>query len=317
MSTDTTPAVTWDRVTKDYRKGRDTVRALHDMSLRVDRGRLFGLLGPNGAGKSTSLEIAVGLRRATTGTVRCLGLDPAADRDQVTRRVGIQPQEVRLFEFLSVRELLDTWASFHEAPLSVDDLVEELAMGSYADRRVRTLSGGQRQRLHIALAMVGRPELLVLDEPSAGLDPQVRRDLWDLLRRTREAGTSVIVSTHSMEEAEELCDEVAIVDAGRCVAHGTPTGLIADSGAANRIAFSVTPESREVVEQKAAALGAVSSMAGRVVLETTDSDRAIAQLAGVGGVRDLSVERPSLRDVYFAQTGKTYDHTDDTTGAAR
>ncbi len=295
-------------VSKNYQVRRASVRGLRGMTLQVPAGSIFGLLGPNGAGKTTSLEIAMGMRFADSGRVRTLGLDPVTSRDQLRAVACIQPQEVQLFEFLTVREILRTWASFYPRPLDVDEVIAELSMDSFCERRVTKLSGGQRQRLNVALALVGDPRLLILDEPSTGLDPVARQDLWAFLERTRDRGVSIILSTHLMDEAERVCDRVAIIDVGRCVIEGHPADLIRDLGGDRRLSFRY-PGGLEVLRKHdLPRVGRVERGVepDELVLHATDTDAALFALTRIPGVHDISVRTRQLSDVYFRHTGKNW-----------
>jgi ABC-2 type transport system ATP-binding protein len=200
-------------------------RAVDGLDLRAERGRITAILGPNGAGKTTTVEICAGLRTADAGSVRVLGLDPAVDSAVLRTRVGVMLQDGGLPTGARALALLHQVARFYATPHDVDALAARLGITSYARTTVRRLSGGQRQRLSLALALVGRPELVFLDEPTAGLDPQARLAVWDLVREARDAGTSVVLTTHAMDEAERLADQVAILAHGRLVARGTPVEL--------------------------------------------------------------------------------------------
>lgn len=295
-------------VDKRYRGRGSSVTALDGLSLKIPAGTVFGLLGPNGAGKTSALEIAMGMRLADAGHVRTLGLDPVRDRHELTLRAAIQPQEVELFEFLTVRETLTTWASFYPSPLAVDDVLAELDMLDYRSRQVTKLSGGQRQRLNVALALIGDPRLLVLDEPSTGLDPVGRTRMWELLERTRDRGVSIILSTHLMEEAERVCDTVAIVDSGRCVVAGSPAGLVGDLGGERRVSFRFTGGAAGLDPLALAHVGRQMPGPGRdvVYLFTTDTDAALYALTRLDGAHDISVTTQRLADVYVHHTGKAW-----------
>jgi ABC-2 type transport system ATP-binding protein len=204
--------------------------AVDHLDLSAAAGRVTAILGPNGAGKTTTVEICEGLRTADAGTVRVLGRDPGTDGDELRSRVGVMLQDGGLPTGARALALLRQVAQFYAHPHDVDQLAERLGITAYAGTTVRRLSGGQRQRLALALALVGRPELLFLDEPTSGLDPQSRHAVWALVREARDAGTSVVLTTHAMDEAERLADHVAILSAGRLVASGTPVELTTASG---------------------------------------------------------------------------------------
>jgi ABC-2 type transport system ATP-binding protein len=209
----------------DLHKNYGNRVAVDGVSFVVERGEIFGILGTNGAGKTTTVECLQGLRRADGGTISVLGLDPATDRAELTRRVGVQLQESRLPDKLKVREALELFASFYPEHADIDGLLATLGLTEHAGKAFGRLSGGQKQRVSIALALVGNPEIAILDELTTGLDPHARRDTWSLIERVRDRGVTVLLVTHFMDEAERLCDRVAIFDAGRVVATGTPDEL--------------------------------------------------------------------------------------------
>ena len=214
----------------DLRKRYGSRVAVDGVSFTVERGEIFGILGTNGAGKTTTVECLQGLRQADAGRISLLGLDPASDRAALTRRVGVQLQESQLPAKLRVREALELFASFYPEPADVDVLLDQLDLRDHARAYFGKLSGGQKQRVSIALALVGNPELAILDELTTGLDPHARRETWQLVEGVRATGVTVLLVTHFMDEAERLCDRVAIFDAGRVVATGTPAELRAAAG---------------------------------------------------------------------------------------
>ncbi|GAA4423352.1 hypothetical protein GCM10023169_18830 [Georgenia halophila] len=201
--------------------------AVADVSLAIQRGEIFGILGPNGAGKTTTVELLAGLRQADGGTVRILGTDPQADPAAVRHRVGVQLQESRLPPKIRAREALELYASFYPDPKDPGELLDMLGLTEKAETAFKDLSGGQQQRLSIALALVGNPEIAILDELTTGLDPQARRDTWSLIEHVRDSGVTIVLVTHFMDEAERLADRLAIIDAGRVVAEGAPADLVA------------------------------------------------------------------------------------------
>lgn len=218
------------------------VRAVNGLSLDVIRGECFGLLGPNGAGKTTTVEILEGLLQPDAGDVEVLGLRWATDGHELRQRLGIQLQETQLADKLSVFETVRLFRSFYERGHDVDDVIRLVELESKRTSWVSKLSGGQKQRLAIACALVGEPDLLFLDEPTTGLDPQARRQLWELLQEFRRQGRTILLTTHYMEEAEILCDRVAVVDKGVIIAQGTPRELIASIGEARVVTHYGTLE---------------------------------------------------------------------------
>jgi len=211
--------------------------AVDDVSLSVADGEIFGILGPNGAGKTTTVECVIGLRTADAGTIRVLGLDPVRDQDELHQVVGAQLQASALPAKLRVGEIIDLYRSFYTEPADADELVEALGLDAKMGAYYRSLSGGQRQRLAVVLALIGRPKIAVLDEMTTGLDPEARRDTWELIEGVRDRGVTIILVTHFMEEAERLCDRVALIDRGRIVALDTPARLAAQAKGTKQVRF--------------------------------------------------------------------------------
>ncbi|HKE82071.1 MAG TPA: ABC transporter ATP-binding protein [Solirubrobacteraceae bacterium] len=279
---------------------------IEDVSFAVDEGEIFGVLGPNGAGKTTTVECIEGLRTADGGTIRVLGLDPARDGAQLREVVGAQLQESQLPEKLEVGEALALYRSFYRAPAEVAELVDALGLGPVLSRRFGKLSGGEKQRLSIALALIGNPRIAVLDELTTGLDPAARRDTWALIEDVRARGVTIILVTHFMEEAERLCDRVAVIDAGRIVAVDTPDALAAGAQTGQRIRF----RTRTAVDERALeALPAVTSVAHNgEQMDITGADDALAEVAAFLAregivVEQLRVDQASLEDAFVALTG--------------
>ncbi|GAA0290481.1 ABC transporter ATP-binding protein [Kineococcus aurantiacus] len=296
---------------RDLRKAyRGGPAVLDGLSFRAARGRVTALLGPNGAGKTTTVGICEGLHRADSGTVRVLGLDPVADAARLRPRVGVMLQDGGLPTGVGALEALRHVASLHTHPLDLGALSERLGLGSFARTRVRRLSGGQRQRLAMACALVGRPELVFLDEPSAGLDPQARLAVWDVVREVRDAGVAVVLTTHLMEEAERLADDVVVVDHGRVVATGSPEELT--RGPAS-LSFRSRPGLPTDSLARALPVGAeVSELdAGRYVVTGVDVDpRVVATVTNWCASHDVLAEgvgpvRRTLEDVFLDLTGRT------------
>lgn len=224
---------------RNLRKSYDgKVEAVRGLDLDVQEGECFGLLGPNGAGKTTTIEILEGLLAPTSGSVSILGLSWGKNEHQLRETLGISLQETRLSEKLSVRETIELFASFYRHPRSSNEVLELLELGEKADSWVGKLSGGQRQRLAVATALVANPKILFLDEPTTGLDPQSRRKLWDIISNFQHAGGTVLLTTHYMDEAERLCDRIAIIDHGQVIAAGSPSELIDRLGGHHVVEFS-------------------------------------------------------------------------------
>jgi ABC-2 type transport system ATP-binding protein len=291
---------------RSLRKTYGEVVAVDDVSFEVGAGEIFGILGPNGAGKTTTVECISGLRAPDAGAVRVLGLDPQRDREELRQILGVQLQESQLPAKIQVREALELYASFYRDPVDVGELLARWELGDKAGARFGKLSGGQKQRLAVALAMVGGPRVVVLDELTTGLDPHARRTAWDMVERVRAAGVTVLLVTHFMEEAERLCDRVAIIDAGRVVAVDTPAGLAARGPAAGqRMRFR---PSETVDEAALLALPEVRSVERHgAYLEVTGSSEVISAVTAYLARRqiiaaELRVEQSSLDDAFIALT---------------
>jgi ABC-2 type transport system ATP-binding protein len=237
----TDPAAT-SLLLRGLRKAFADVVAVDGLDLEVMRGECFGLLGPNGAGKTTTIEICEGLTKPDSGTVELLGMNWARDESKLRQRIGIQLQETQFPEKLTVEETLRLFRSFFKQGISVEDSIRSAQLEEKRSSRVGGLSGGQKQRLAMACALVGDPELLFLDEPTTGLDPQARRHLWDLVDGLKQQGRTIILTTHYMDEAERLCDRVAIMDHGHIISLGTPQQLIASIGGEHIVEFATTGE---------------------------------------------------------------------------
>src|SRR5271163_4372476 len=230
----------------DLRKTYDgKVEAVRGLSLRIEGGECFGLLGPNGAGKTTTIEILEGLLAPTSGEVRILGHTWAENERQLREWIGISLQETRLSEKLNVRETIELFASFYSEPRPASDVLEDLELTEKSDALVGKLSGGQKQRLAVATALVANPKILFLDEPTTGLDPQSRRQLWDIIRQFQKRNGTVLLTTHYMDEAERLCDRIAIIDHGQIIAAGTPAELIERLTGHHVVEFAVSGHSAE------------------------------------------------------------------------
>ncbi len=281
--------------------------AVEDVSFSVAEGQIFGLLGPNGAGKTTTVECAVGLRRADSGQVRILGLDPARDRERLRFAVGVQLQSSALPAKLKVGELLDLYQSFYPEPADPAELAQRLGLADKRDDYYRSLSGGQKQRLSIALALIGQPKAAVLDEMTTGLDPRARRDTWDLIEQVRDGGVTILLVTHYMEEAGRLCDRVALVDRGRVVAAGTPQELAQQADATKQVRFVPSKPFDDRLLTGLAEVSGVEHHGRRVqVSGTGDLASAVIQALTAAGVTAHDVEFPSatLEDAFIKLTGR-------------
>jgi ABC-2 type transport system ATP-binding protein len=295
------------------RKAYGDVVAVDGLDLIVGTGECFGLLGPNGAGKTTTIEICEGLTEPDAGIVEVLGQSWDAGERDLRERLGIQLQETQLAEKLTVDETVRLFRSFYKRGRHVDDVIDVVQLGEKRGSRVGKLSGGQKQRLALACAIVGDPDLLFLDEPTTGLDPQSRRQLWDLIVELRASGRSIVLTTHYMDEAERLCDRVAIVDHGKVIALGSPRELIASLGAEHVVEFTTLgaePGSLEIGGLRA--LDGVTSAReheGRWTLEVTELARAVPALLAELRARNLTLgelatHSATLEDVFVSLTGR-------------
>ena len=295
----------------DLVKAYGSRRAVDGLHLTVPRGAVLALLGPNGAGKTTTIEICEGFRRADSGTVRVLGLDPVADGARLRPSVGVMLQEgVGGYSAASAIELLRLFAAYAAQPHDPDSLLDSVGLTEVAGTPVKRLSGGQQQRLSLAMALVGRPELVFLDEPTAGMDPQARRATWDFIRKLRADGVSVVLTTHFLDEAEQLADTVVVMDAGRAVAAGSPAELTR-AGAEGQIRFHAPPGLRldSLLAALPAGTHAVEEAAGRYLVTGDVDPQLLATLtawcAGQGVLAEnLAVERRTLEDVFLELTGR-------------
>ncbi|WP_328942456.1 ABC transporter ATP-binding protein [Streptomyces sp. NBC_00250] len=281
-------------------------KVVDGVSFEVAEGEVFGILGPNGAGKTTTVECVEGLRTPDEGRVRVCGYDPATSRQEITRVLGVQLQESELQPKLTVREALDLYASFYERPADRHALAERLGLLPHLRTRFGKLSGGQKQRLFIALALLGDPRVVVLDELTTGLDPRARREVWELVESIRDSGVTVLLVTHFMEEAQRLCDRIAVLDRGRIAALDTPEGLIGRSAAAKEISFAAdTPLDPAELRALPGAVS-VTTADGRTLVGGTDETvSAFVSLLARHGVtaRQLRVTDATLDDAYLDLTG--------------
>jgi ABC-2 type transport system ATP-binding protein len=274
---------------RDLHKRYGDHDAVRGLDFEVAPGEVFGLLGPNGAGKTTTVEILEGYRTRTSGIVSVLGHDPQQRSHELRERMGIVLQSTGMYRHIAVREAVAHWARFYPAPRDVDEVLELAGLTEKADAFARTLSGGQSRRLDFALALVGDPELIFLDEPTTGFDPAARRAAWDVVRSLQDLGKTVLLTTHYLDEAQALCDRVAIVKEGRFVAEGPPASLGAGSA---RYRVTWRDEAGEIVTR-----------------ETEDPTALLHQLTSAAlargeSLRDLSVTRPTLEDVYLELTAE-------------
>jgi ABC-2 type transport system ATP-binding protein len=292
---------------RNLHKRYDDNVAVDDVSLTVQEGEIFGILGPNGAGKTTTVECIEGLRTPDRGEITVLGLDPLRDHAELTRRLGVQLQAGQLPDRLQVAEALELYSSFYPEPADWRALLDGLGLADKARTSYAKLSGGQKQRLSIALALIGSPRVAILDELTTGLDPQARRDTWDLIEDVRSRGVTIVLVTHFMEEAERLCDRLALIDAGRVVMVDTPTGLTERARIGQRIRFR---PSRPMDDSLLTSLPDVSGVTRRGELVIVNgNDNALNAVTTVLArnqivAEQLRVEQASLEDAFVQLTGK-------------
>ena len=298
-------------VVRGLRKSYGDVVAVDGLDLDVGAQECFGLLGPNGAGKTTTIEICEGLLDRDSGDVEMLGRTWERDAKALRQRIGISLQETQLSDKLTVRETLALFRSFYEHPHDVSHVLAQVQLEEKANARISTLSGGQKQRLAVACALIGDPELLFLDEPTTGLDPQSRRQMWDLIDKFRAAGHSIVLTTHYMDEAERLCDRIAIVDHGKVIARGTPAELIASLGAEQMIEFASAGTTPFDLAELRALDGIIDARldAGTYSLQASKLHLAVPALLAFLAARgapltELKTHSATLEDVFVSLTGR-------------
>jgi ABC-2 type transport system ATP-binding protein len=291
------------------RKRYGSTLAVNDVSFDVLEGEIFGLIGPNGAGKTTTMECVEGVRTPDAGTISVLGLDPIKDVYQLQHRVGVQLQQAHLQKRIKVREAVELWATLYRTSVDPSRLLEQLGLADKREAWFMTLSGGQKQRLFIALALINDPEVVFLDELTTGLDPQARHAIWDLVRGIRARGKTIFLTTHLMEEAERLCDRVAIIDHGRIVDIHTPAGLIRRHCPRRSVVLTTDDETAEV---RLSALEGVEVTRGQNGVLTVNGDAAdlmtgVIQCLADHRIRvtDFQTVVPTLEDVFLKLTGHT------------
>lgn len=290
------------------------VIAADGVDLRVHAGEIVGIVGPNGAGKTTTIEMMEGLRRPDTGSCTVCGFDTVKQNRRVREQIGVSLQQANMPADVTVGELLRLYASIYDDPMPVGDLLHRFGLTDKANTTTRRLSGGQRQRVALALAIIGRPKVIFLDEPTTGLDPQARRDLWDMIAWLKGDGRAIVLSTHYMDEVERLCDRTIVLDGGRVVAEGTPRNLVAAHGPESVI--EIEPVAAQAAQFDAAALALLPAVTGiklgenRVLLYTSDVARSLMAVAEHVQQRnvplgDLRTRSATMDDVFIALTGRS------------
>ncbi len=292
-------------------KSYGPVQAVRGISFEARPGEIFGILGPNGAGKTTTIECVIGLRPADSGEIHLAGLDARKFPRQVKQRIGVALQATMLPDKITPREALRLFASFYRDHDDIDDLIERFSLGEKIDAKFETLSGGQKQRVAVALAVINKPSVLFLDEPTAGLDPQARRELHEVIRQTRQRGHTVVLTTHYIEEAQLLCDRIAVVDHGQVIARGTPAELIASAKSPPHITFTSTRPADAGRLKSLAAAASVKIDGTSATVHTAAPTQTIIDLVKLlesepgNELIDLQIHKPSLEDVFIELTGRS------------
>jgi ABC-2 type transport system ATP-binding protein len=284
-------------------------KAVEDLSFKVQEGEIFGMLGPNGAGKSTAIEVLVGIKDRNGGEVKVMGMDPSHKGKEIRKRIGVQLQTVHLFPRLTVKEILKLFASFYKNPVNINEVIESIGLEEKKNSRLNRLSGGQLQRVSVAIAVVSNGDVIFLDEPTAGLDPQSRRNLWDIITNLKKKGKTIYFTTHFMDEAQKLCDRVAVVDYGKIIALGSPQELIKQYFEESALEF-VQPELQNHEEIKnLEGVTRVRMDEERITVYSKDITQSIKSLLNLANERnikidDLKIRQATLEDVFLKLTGR-------------
>lgn len=292
-------------LTKRY----DDLVAVNDVSFNIEKGEIFGLLGPNGAGKTTTVEMIEGLRKPDGGTIRVCGIDVSKKLDGVKEIIGVQLQSTTIYDKIRVGESIDLFGGYYKRSLPPTEILDKVFLSDKRGSLVEALSGGQRQRLAIALAMVNDPEILFLDEPTTGLDPQARRNVWDIIERLKERGKTIVLTTHYMEEAERLCDRVGIMDIGRIIALDTPKELIAKQNLESAVELVTPNGSAGGILQKLPQVNKITYKGNTTIAHTKEASSVLIELVrmfeGNGiSLENISVRKATLEDVFLELTGR-------------
>jgi ABC-2 type transport system ATP-binding protein len=295
-----------DNLTKRY---GDLV-AVNGISFSIGKGEIFGLLGPNGAGKTTTVEMIEGLRKPDDGSIEICGINALKKPGNIKEIIGAQLQSTTIYDQIRVKEVIDLFGNYYKKSIPSSKLLEEVSLTDKKNAFYRTLSGGQKQRVAMALAIVNDPEVLFLDEPTTGLDPQARRNVWSIIENLRKRGKTIILTTHYMEEAEQLCQRVGIIDHGEIIALDTPRNLIANTGLKSTIEFSVSQEDSEKILQGLKGIGKVTKQSdNKFILNTKESSKALKELTRFSdknniNMDNISVRKATLEDVFLSLTGR-------------
>jgi ABC-2 type transport system ATP-binding protein len=297
-------------IVKNLTKRYGQLIAVNDVSFSIEKGEIFGLLGPNGAGKTTTVEMIEGLRKPDSGSIEVSGIDAFKEPGRIKEIIGVQLQSTTLYDKIRVKEVIELFGGYYQKSLPTNQILREVSLTDKEGSFVSTLSGGLKQRLAMALALVNDPEVLFLDEPTTGLDPQARRNVWDIVEDLKKRGKTIILTTHYMEEAEQLCQRVGIIDQGKIIAMDSPSNLIVNSGLASTVEFSCAPEEQDKMLQKLAGIGNISRQDNnRFVIHTKESSRVLQEIARISTENDLNLKKITVReatleDVFLSLTGK-------------
>ncbi len=291
-------------------KSYGELTAVNEVTFHVNTGEVFGLLGPNGAGKTTTIEMLVGLRKPDQGTAILSGYDVRMQLNQVKEVIGIQLQSTSLFELLTVQEIMEMYASFYPRSISIPDTIEDMLLTDKKNTRIKALSGGQKQRLAIALAIIHDPNIIFLDEPTTGLDPQARRTLWDIIENLKARGKTIVLSTHYMDEAHILCDRIGIMDQGDLIALDTPSNLVKKLQSESAIEFSLAQSANTTFLEQLQGVKQVTQRGEKYVLYTDNIQTSLIDLVQQAqrlhiNLEDLQTRTATLEDVFIHMTGRS------------
>jgi ABC-2 type transport system ATP-binding protein len=283
--------------------------AVNDVSFNIKKGEIFGLLGPNGAGKTTTVEVIEGLRKPDSGAIRVCGIEVSRRLDRVKEIIGVQLQSTTIYDKIRVGEAIDLFGGYYQKPLRTTEVLDKVSLSDKRGSFVEALSGGQRQRLAIALAMVNDPEILFLDEPTTGLDPQARRNVWDIIARLKERGKTIVLTTHYMEEAERLCDRVGIMDLGRIIALDTPKDLITKQNLESAVELVTQDGGAGEILQKLPQVNKITYEGNTIIAHTKEASSVLIELVRMSegnglNLENISVRKATLEDVFLELTGR-------------
>jgi ABC-2 type transport system ATP-binding protein len=296
-----------DKLTKRY----GDLTAVSSISFSIKKGEVFGLLGPNGAGKTTTVEMIEGLRKPDSGSIEVCGIDAQKNPENIKELIGAQLQSTTIYDQIRVKEVIDLFGSYYKKSIPTNEILEEVSLTDKKNAFYRTLSGGQKQRVAMGLALVNDPEVLFLDEPTTGLDPQARRNVWAVITSLRKRGKTIILTTHYMEEAEQLCQRVGIIDHGKIIALDTPANLIIKSELESAIEFGCLPEGAEKIKQEFKKAGKISDLGdNKYILNTRESSKTLTELTRFSddnniNLENISVRKATLEDVFLLLTGRS------------